>query len=149
MNIEDQIRRAMEEGQFNDLPGKGKPLKLDDNPSDDPDWRMANKILKDGGYSLPWIENRHEIEENLVSARAELQRAWNWRQENQESFPSTRIEAEWNRAELAFRKKIEAINKKIFSYNLEAPNIHLQRLTVNIEKEIEEVKSHLPPHGTE
>ena len=44
MNIEEQIRRAIQEGKFDDLPGKGKPLKLDENPFEESEWRMANKI---------------------------------------------------------------------------------------------------------
>jgi len=37
--IDEIIRRAIEEGQFDDLPGKGKPLRLDEDPNSDPAWR--------------------------------------------------------------------------------------------------------------
>jgi hypothetical protein len=31
-NIEELTQRAIQEGKFSDLPGKGKPLRLDENP---------------------------------------------------------------------------------------------------------------------
>ena len=49
-SADEAIRKAMEEGKFDNLPGKGKPLKLDEDPFEDPEWRLANKMLKEGGY---------------------------------------------------------------------------------------------------
>ena len=69
-NAEEQIRRAIEEGKFDNLPGKGKPLHLDQNPFEDPDWRLANHVLKTSGFSLPWIEKRNEIEALIQTARS-------------------------------------------------------------------------------
>jgi len=57
-NAEEQIRRAIEEGKFDNLPGKGKPLNLEQNPFEDPEWRLANHVLITSGFSLPWIEKR-------------------------------------------------------------------------------------------
>jgi DnaJ family protein C protein 28 len=140
MNIEEQIRRAMEEGQFDDLPGKGKPLKLDENAFDDPEWRLANKVLKDAGFSLPWIERRQEIESGLETARGALKRAWAWRLESLETKQPTRfVEDEWQRAEKLFRQQIEELNKRIFLYNLEVPSPRFQRPTLNGEREIETI----------
>ncbi len=79
-NIEEQLRRAIEEGKFDNLPGKGKPLHLDDtNPYGDADWELAYQILKESGYTLPWIETLHEIENDIDVALKELIRAWKWR----------------------------------------------------------------------
>ena len=61
-NIEEHIRQAMQAGKFDDLPGKGKPLSLDENPLADPEWQLAFHMLKDAGFSLPWIESLKEIE---------------------------------------------------------------------------------------
>lgn len=137
-NIEEHIRRAMEEGKFDDLPGKGKPLRLDDNALGDPEWRLAYHMLQSSGFSLPWIENRKEIESELQTARTALQRAWKWRGDNTSrrgALPE--IEREWQRACGTFRAAIEALNKKIAAYNLEAPSpaFHLRRL--NAERELE------------
>jgi DnaJ family protein C protein 28 len=136
MNIEEQIRRAVEEGKFNDLPGKGKPLNLDENPFESPEWRLAYRALRNAGYSLPWIENRREIEEGLENARQALTRTWNWRRDNSQRERAAVVEAEWNRAVEVFRGQIAALNKRILSYNLEVPSDRFQRGLLNAEREI-------------
>ena len=66
-SIEEIIRQAMQEGKFDDLPGKGKPLNLDQNPHQDPDWRVAHHLLKSAGFSLPWIErNARPVRERTM-----------------------------------------------------------------------------------
>src|SRR5512133_1234249 len=102
-DIEDAIEKAMQEGKFNDLPGKGKPLSLDDNPHEDPAWRLANHVLKTSGFSLPWIEARKEIEAEIEQARQALQRARSWhltQAARRRNDPE--VEAEWQRAVRAF-----------------------------------------------
>ena len=70
----------MADGKFDNLPGKGKPLHLDEtNPHADPEWELAYRMLKESGYSLPWIETIREIEKDIEAARRDLQRAWKWR----------------------------------------------------------------------
>jgi DnaJ family protein C protein 28 len=141
MNIEEQIRRAMEEGQFENLPGKGKPLKLEGNAFEDPEWRMANKILRDGGFTLPWIEKRQKIEADLELARASLKRAWIWRQKGLiQNRPFEIVDGEWQRAEAVFREQIAVINKLIFAYNLEVPLPRFQRLVIDAAREVKAIK---------
>ncbi|KKI89089.1 hypothetical protein WQ54_28105 [Bacillus sp. SA1-12] len=43
---EDKIRKAIEEGEFDHLPGQGKPLKLEDLSHIPEDLRVAYKVLK-------------------------------------------------------------------------------------------------------
>jgi len=47
---ERRIKEALERGDFNDLPGAGQPLDLDDDACIPEDLRMAYKLLKNGGY---------------------------------------------------------------------------------------------------
>jgi len=68
-NIEDLLQRAMREGKFDNLPGKGQPVRLDENPHADPEWRLAYHLLQQNGFSLPWLELRQEIENEIESAR--------------------------------------------------------------------------------
>lgn len=58
---EEKIREAMEQGVFDDLPNKGKPLKLEDLSWVPEDLRLAYKILKNAGCIPPEIEIRREI----------------------------------------------------------------------------------------
>ena len=68
-SLDEQIRRAMKDGTFDDLPGKGKPLSLEGNPHEDPAWRLAYRMLRSGGHTLPWIEKREEIEADFEDAK--------------------------------------------------------------------------------
>jgi DnaJ homolog subfamily C member 28 len=138
--VEDQIRRAMEEGKFSNLRGKGKPLHLDDNPLEDPGWRTAHHMLQSSGYTLPWIETRQEIETALEKARVSLARAWAWRNTAlQEKQHPNSVEADWKRALAAFEQEIVVLNKRIFSYNLEVPSEQFQRQMLNVEREVERI----------
>ena len=140
-SIEEIIRQAMEEGQFDNLPGKGKPLKLDDNPYEDAEWRTAYHILKSSGYTLPWIETLREIEAALESARVSLRLAWVWQRDAlaTNNDPAW-IKAEWQRAVGQFREEIFSINKHISNYNLQAPSVRFQRPKINPDQEIQAIQ---------
>jgi len=58
--FERQIRQAMDEGRFDNLPHQGMPLPNDDNPHAG-EWGLAFKMLKDAGYAPPWIEADKEV----------------------------------------------------------------------------------------
>jgi DnaJ family protein C protein 28 len=72
--IERQIREAAEAGMFDDLPGKGKPLRNDDNPYAG-DWGLAFHVLRNAGVAPPWIEADKEVRELLGQRDAILARA--------------------------------------------------------------------------
>ncbi|MGD8457241.1 MAG: DUF1992 domain-containing protein [Anaerolineales bacterium] len=139
--IEAIIRKAMQEGAFDDLRGKGKPLDLTENSLIEPEWRLAFSMLKNEGFVLPWMEKRNDIEKELAAARKILARARTWRQEKMEGgSDSSFIDAEWESAQARFRQKIANLNKRIANYNLEVPALVFQRAKVDVEKEIEEIK---------
>lgn len=140
-SIDEIIRRAMEEGKFDDLPGKGKPLELDENPHADPEWQAAHHILKSGGFSLPWIESLREIEDQLQATRAAMARTWAWYQSGltQNKSPN-QLNIELERATEKFHDQISAINQDIRSYNLEVPNERFQLQLINAEQEIKHIK---------
>ena len=58
---EKKIREAMDNGEFDDLPGKGKPLDLEDDRHIPQDIRLAHKILKNANCLPPELEMRKEI----------------------------------------------------------------------------------------
>lgn len=142
-NIDDHIRRAMEEGKFDNLPGKGKPLRLEDDSLEDPGWRTAHRMLRNAGYSLPWIETRKELDAEQEQAWADLRRAWEWRQSAPASDPMGK--EEWARAVNRFRERVEALNKKIAAYNLEAPLDSFQMKRINADWMLSELTG--KPHS--
>jgi hypothetical protein len=58
---EEKIREAQARGEFDDLPGAGKPLALDDDPLVPEDLRVAYRILKNAGFVPLEVEARSEI----------------------------------------------------------------------------------------
>lgn len=55
------IREAMENGEFDNLEGAGKPLNFEDETWIPEDLRIAYRILKNAGCIPPEIELRKEI----------------------------------------------------------------------------------------
>lgn len=47
---ERKIAEAAAKGEFDDLPGAGKPLALEEDPLVSEDQRMANRILRNAGF---------------------------------------------------------------------------------------------------
>ena len=59
---ERKIREAMARGEFDDLPGRGKPLVMEEESAGVPaEFRMAYKVLKNAGFIPPEVELRKEI----------------------------------------------------------------------------------------
>lgn len=108
---ERRIREAMEEGAFEHLDGKGKPLDLEENPFEDPSLRMAHRLLRNNGFAPEWIEQGKEIEAERDRLR--------------KSGESISVDER--------RLLIAALNRRILSYNLKAPE-GAQKLLVSQEK---------------
>jgi hypothetical protein len=58
---EARIREAIERGEFDHLPGAGRPLQLDDDSMVPEELRAAYRLLKNSGYVPPEVEARREI----------------------------------------------------------------------------------------
>jgi hypothetical protein len=74
---ERRIREAMDRGEFDNLPGAGKPLALERNPFVPAELRMAYKVLKNAGVVPQELETRAEIrnlEAMLVDMEDEAER---------------------------------------------------------------------------
>ena len=147
--IEEIIRKAQEEGKFDNLRGKGRPLTWEENPFEDPAWQMANKILKDGGFRPDWLEDEVELREKVTRARAALARTRDWRASELAALgtgedPETRhkralIADEWSRALDRFRESLEQINAAIAVLNLKVPHVRFQRAKLVVEEELQKL----------
>ena len=60
---ERKIEEAIACGEFDDLPGAGRPLDLDDDPLVPEDLRAAYRILKNAGYVPPEVQTLNQIAE--------------------------------------------------------------------------------------
>ena len=67
---EQRIREAAQRGDFDDLPGAGKPLDLGDDLLVPEELRMAYRVLKNAGFVPPEVQTLNEIGtlERLIQA---------------------------------------------------------------------------------
>ncbi len=59
--VEEAIRKAQERGEFDNLPGKGKPIDLSEYFETPEEVRVAQLVLKNAGMSSPEVELLKEI----------------------------------------------------------------------------------------
>lgn len=60
---EQRIQEAMEEGAFDDLPGQGRPLDLEEDSMVPEELRTAYRLLKNSGHLPPELAPNAEIRE--------------------------------------------------------------------------------------
>ncbi len=59
--IERRIQEALERGDFDDLPGRGKPMQIEDDSGVPEDLRLAYKVLKNADCLPPELQLKKEI----------------------------------------------------------------------------------------
>jgi hypothetical protein len=106
--VERQIRDAMDDGAFDDLPYVGERLPIDDDSAAG-DWAMAYRMLRNAGVAPPWIESDKEVRRRLAQIEAVIERA---------PRASRPTQARLRRELLA---AVEAANLGIARVNAEAP----------------------------
>ena len=110
--VDQQIREAQERGDFDDLPGKGKPLPRE---SWDGDWALAYHVLKQAGETLAWISLGRDIE----AAQAKLQDLLR--------DAATISGAERSRARERYLREAAALDKLLQEYAFVVPSRQLER----------------------
>lgn len=142
----EQIEKAMQEGEFDNLRGEGKPFNFDDEKGVPEEWRLAYRIMKDNDITPEWIGLRKEIEQDIQQARKKLHSAFQfYRAEEKRLAAMTgtgvviqQLEAKqvWRKAQSGFRQEIEIINQKLRNLNLKVPTSSLTRDLMDAEREI-------------
>ena len=141
--VEEQIRKARERGDFDNLAGAGKPLDLEENPYEPAEMRMAYKILKENDFAPYWIELGKEID----AAMDKLQQKISYFKRYTELFwtdrQNARAQQRYLQKKEIFYMEIEAdlvkIDKKILDYNLHCPTFRQGRSNLVIAKEMEKI----------
>lgn len=67
---EQHIREAIEKGELDNLPGSGKPLKLEDDALVPEELRAGYRLLKNAGYLPPGLQLCREIADAEALIRA-------------------------------------------------------------------------------
>ena len=124
--IERQIREAIDEGQFDNLPHRGEPLPNDNNPYAG-DSELAFHILKNAGVAPPWIEADREVRELLERRTAILARA---------AAGPAPSELARRRGHAALEELVARINAAVARVNAQAPTDRQHRRPLVLTDEI-------------
>ncbi|KAL7133509.1 hypothetical protein ABFS83_12G145600 [Erythranthe nasuta] len=137
--VEQRVWHAMEEGQFENLPGKGKPLDLTSNPHADPAEDTLYRILNKNGCAPEWIELNKEIRNSVASWRLALKKAWvHYNNKGEHS----KNESKWLESSEALKLQLRDLNNKVFRYNLIVP-FGRQMLGFKWEREVDRLMEEL------
>jgi hypothetical protein len=115
--IDRQIREAIEEGAFENLPYQGQPLPNDENPYA-AEWGLAFHVLRNAGFAPPWIEADKEVRELLDRRDAIVARA--------AAAPPPTVLAR-RRAHTQIESLVQRVNAAIARVNAEAPSLRQHR----------------------
>lgn len=130
--IEEQIEKAREEGAFDNLRGKGKPLShLDSDP--------LHQVLQAQGFRARWVELDHEIRQKTEVAQQAVKRTYEWVMQTWSGGSADRQFArdEWHKARRIFRERLAEINRLIVNYNLQVPPQIGQRFLLKEEEALQ------------
>ena len=122
--VDRQIREAMEDGRFDDLPHRGEPLPVEDETYAG-EWALAFRMLRNAGVAPPWIEADKEVRSLLAQREVLLARA---------AASSSAFGCERDRAALA--RLVVEINSAVARLNAEAPTTRQHRAPLRLEVEL-------------
>ena len=134
--IEEQIHQAQERGEFDNLSGFGKPLKLDSNPYEG-EKALGYSMLKSNGMAPGDIELAKEIRSEYERAETKLERlrkrGQELRQRRVAPFASEKraFNTALENATREYERTLHELNRKILTLNLVAPlPMHLNMYNV-------------------
>jgi hypothetical protein len=123
--VDKQIREAQERGEFDNLPGQGRPLPKEPWEGD---WALAYHVLRQAGETLPWITLSREVDAAEARVQRLLEDARRFGASRERSFRDER-----ERARARYLEAADALDKLLLEYSFSVPVRSLER-------------GRLPPH---
>ncbi|KAI5081343.1 hypothetical protein GOP47_0004526 [Adiantum capillus-veneris] len=137
--VEQRVWHSALEGDFENLPGKGKPLKEEGNPHADPAEDLMYRILSKNGFAPEWVELNKEIRSHMERWRRNLKLCWR-RKVNELSGNESHRDALWSADLKILEAELKDINKKVLHYNLIVP-FGRQVYSYSMEEELQQVQN--------
>lgn len=149
---EQKIAEAIEEGLFDDLPGKGEPLNLDEDAHVPAHVRLANRILKNANVLPEWIELQKEIH----NEREEVSRLWDrlareyrLRRAQIEGVPASHAVVagfcEWLAYSRArYLRSLKGVNTSILKFSIASPTRQVVYRSYKIDEEMARFDADFP-----
>ena len=137
--MDEVIEDAIRSGAFDNLPGRGKPLKLHNNPHA-PGTELAYQLLKDNDYTLPWISERKEVIAAIDALRDDIGLVWKrYSAEYRVTHSDTvrmALSVDWIKRQQTWLERIKKINRRIADVNLKMPSEGLEILKLTLDGEL-------------
>jgi DnaJ family protein C protein 28 len=147
--IDEQIQEAQARGEFDNLPGSGKPLHLDDNPFIG-DKAAAYSLLKQNGYAPQEIELAKEIRTAFEQAQKKLEKLRHQRKRlDTKRIPLFGSEKRAfnhavQKATTDYDQLLHELNRKILTLNLITP-LSMHMSLYEIEQLVQQFRNSCPP----
>lgn len=142
--IDDLIQEGREDGVFDNLPGKGKPLKLNKNIYA-ADSELAHSLMKHNDLTPAWIMNRNHILEKLDALRAHMRRTWQRHEREfrliEDACHRDSLTISWDNVCQKWQGEIDKLNKEINDFNLKRPIDRMELIKLNLESELKRVNA--------
>ncbi|KAI8982554.1 hypothetical protein BDB01DRAFT_793162 [Pilobolus umbonatus] len=140
---DEMIRSARARGEFDDLPGRGKPLKQDpvlNNPYVDRTEYFLNRILQRNGAAPPWVMMQAEVDTEVTTVKSQLNSAFDrcltiLKHEQRMLSKAVVLDKFESSEKSYFNKEMERINKRLRSYNVMCPS-PVRKQLLDLDKEI-------------
>ncbi len=147
--VGEQIREAQERGDFEKLPGFGKPLSFDDDFYAG-DRGQGYRLLKSNGYAPYEVELLKEIRQDVKRLEARLarlqQQGRRLRERRVPPFPSEKRAYNAALAQMSaeYAVALREINRKILTLNISAPAL-MHRPMFEVEQLVQDFHAANPP----
>ncbi|GAQ89665.1 hypothetical protein KFL_005480090 [Klebsormidium nitens] len=136
--VEQRIQQSMREGDFDKLPGHGKPLEAQKNPHIDAAEDLASRVLGNSGFAPEWVTLNKDIRQATSKWRAALKAAWL----RKRGTSAKEVETSWEDERPRLEAGLAEINRKILHYNLITP-FGRQMMGRKMERELEWLRDEL------
>lgn len=152
---ERKIQEGIEEGKFDNLPGKGKPIVFDDDPATPAHLRLANRILKNANVLPDWIQFQKDIvseRQQVIALSGKLvseNAKWKTRMESTpENSALAERYASWHtKSRTSYLKLLKNVNDSILKYSLIAPSTAEPFRSYKIQDEMAGLDADFPSHS--
>lgn len=126
-SIDEHIQDALRKGQFENLPGTGKPLKLDNDAHVPEAMRMANKLMRDNDLLPEWVAQSKDLDAEREKLLANTRRIAQRGVTGGTAFDGLREAAKKH-------------NSRVLSYNLKVPQGVAHKRHFDLEQELRKLR---------
>jgi hypothetical protein len=138
-----RIEEAIRRGDFDNLAGQGKPMRVEPEPFVPEDQQMANRILKNNDMVPTWIGERKEMLRAIEAWREQFKRivgeahsAWIAAGSDERRG---QLRQSWARWLARWEDELRDLNRRIGTFNLKQPITHLEIFKLRLDDELRKV----------